>query len=75
MKVFAGIYEYIDQHGGKKAFEPTQNPDNYLELCQQINQLLQGGDRELMDITPQEVLDFHARYYLGLPTDDNTVII
>lgn len=74
MKVYPNIYEYIEEGGGPQAFDPTTQPDNFLDLCQQILEVLSNGSETVKAAIPQEELDWNARYYLGLPDPTNQIV-
>lgn len=66
MKVYQGVYEYIDANGGPESFDPVKEPDSYLELQQQILQYETGGNDQIAATYPPEELDELARFYLDL---------
>jgi hypothetical protein len=75
MNVLASIYDYIEENGGAEAFDPDKEPDNFLELQQQILETVTGGDRELMETWPPENLEWQARYYIDMPLPDSGMVV
>jgi len=64
------VYEYIEENGGDAAFEPTQNPDSYLELMSFIALAHSNGNQEAADLMSKEYLTNLADYYLGIESED-----